>query len=265
MKPERVLPVKNAINLREMGGLPTTDGQYLAWHKLLRSGSLGHLTAAAGADLVDYGLSFDVDLRSESEVQARPDQLPRSVSYQHLAVYPFTDQHGFFDKIGRRLKKIVKQNAASMADVYLRMMTDSHASAAYADLIQILLAHDAPNQAVLFHCTAGKDRTGIGAMIIEGALGVPEDQIRADYLLTDIVLADPSKAANAELMHGASQFVNQMNAQGAESGNYDAVHQLIETEFGSWRNYFQQQLGFSTQDLTDLRRLYLQDSPDPKE
>lgn len=263
MKPSRILPLATSINLREMGGYPTEDGHFIAWHKLLRSGSLGHLAPEDGLELVHYGLQFDVDLRSNSEVSASPDKLPRAVRYQHLSVYPFSDKRGLFDKVGRRIRRLARGSQSGMLETYLQMITDSHANQVFGTLFEILLAHDAPNDAVLFHCTAGKDRTGVAAMMIEGVLGVPEAKIREDYLLTNLVLEDPQRMANQELRHGANQFVNEMNAHGAEVENYDAVAAIVTSEYGDWTHYVQEALGLSTGDIADLKAIYLTDSAEP--
>ncbi|WP_461215801.1 tyrosine-protein phosphatase [Lacticaseibacillus sp. GG6-2] len=262
MKPARILPVPHSINLRELGGYATDSGQYIAWRKLLRSGSMGHLRPEGGEMLEDYGVIFDVDLRTDDEVKTRPDRIPRTISFQHLSVYPFTDKTGLFKRLGRKLRG--NSVADSMADTYCQMLTDGHANAVYAHLFSILLSNDQPNESVVFHCTAGKDRTGVAAMMIEGALGVPEATIREDYLLTNLVLEAPDKMAHADLMHGANQFVNQMNSHQAETSNYDAIRQLIDKEYGDWEGYLTQQLHLTHGDLNDLRAIYLTDSANPE-
>ncbi|MCI1986221.1 MAG: tyrosine-protein phosphatase [Lactobacillus sp.] len=264
MRPERLLPIPHSINLRELGGYPTTDGHYLAWHKLLRSGSLGYLKPADGQALVDYGVRFDVDFRSDNETQTRPDRIPQTIRYQQLPVYPFVDRPSWFKKLRDKLRGDTDLETL-MANTYGQMLTDSHANAAYHQLITLLLRNTDPNTSVLFHCTAGKDRTGIGAMMIQGALGVPEATIREDYLLTNLVLEAPEQMAHADLRHGANHFVNQMNAHQAEASNYDAVQRLITKEYGDWAGYLQHQLHFSSGDLTDLRTLYLTDDSEPKD
>lgn len=265
MSPTRILTLPGSINLRELGGYATESGQYLKWRKLLRSGSLGYLKDEAGAMLEAYGTVFDLDFRSDNEVQTRPDRIPRSISYQQLPVYPFVDQQkgGLFKRLTKKFRKPSVEDI--MANTYCQMLTDSHANAAYRQLFDILLGNDQPNTSVLFHCTAGKDRTGIAAMMIEGALGVPEATIREDYLLTNLVLEAPDQMAHADLRHGADQFVNQMNRHEAETSNYDAIRDLITDQYGGWDAYLTKQLRLSTHDLADLRQIYLTDSPDPKD
>lgn len=259
MNPQRLLPIPHAINLRELGGYPTVDGQYIAWKKLLRSGSLGHLRPEGSAMLAEYGVIFDIDLRSDNEVANRRDRLPQGIAYQNLSVYPFVDRTSLFTKLRQKLRGGNIEDA--MADTYCQMLTDSHANGVYRQLFDILLSNTHPDESVLFHCTAGKDRTGVGAMMIEGALGVPEATIREDYLLTNLVLEDPQQMAHADLRHGADAFVNQMNAHQAETSNYDAIKRLVTNTYGDWAGYLTKQLRLSAGDLADLRKLYLTDSP----
>lgn len=262
MFPTRVLSLPNALNLRELGGYPAGE-RFIAWHKLLRSGTLGHLDRSAGVELAGYGVSTVVDLRTRGEQTTRPDQLPRTVRYRPMSVYPFADHYGRFTKAGRRLRRATR-TGNTMTTTYVQMLMDTHARQVFADLFAILLATTGPRQAVLFHCTAGKDRTGVAAIMIEAALGVPAATQREDYLLTNLVLERPGEFAHADLTQGASAFVNQMNAHTAEVANFTAVQDFVTTNYGAWPAYLHQALGLSAQDLTDLRQLYLTDSPEPR-
>ncbi|MFD1429548.1 tyrosine-protein phosphatase [Lacticaseibacillus mingshuiensis] len=256
---ERLLAVPHAVNLRELGGYPTENGQQIRWRKVLRSGTLFDLTPADGQLLVDYGVVKVIDLRSDSETTAMPDRLPRQIAFQQAAVYPFTDQPSPWAKLARRVKAKFVAPYDLMLETYLKMLTDSHAIAAFRAVFAALLANTQPDQAVLFHCMAGKDRTGMAALMIEGALGVPEPILREDYLLTNLVLARQNAVTNDELRHGGSALVNEMNRYQAETTNYQAVHDLVQRRFGSWREYVEKAVGLSRQDLADLDRLYLED------
>ncbi|WP_203624159.1 tyrosine-protein phosphatase [Lacticaseibacillus sp. 866-1] len=256
---ERLLSLKNSVNLRELGDYPAADGKVIAPHKLLRSGSLSELTPENAVWLRNYGLNVVVDLRSDSEVAMSPDVLAPGVTYKHLSVYPL-DNNGLVQKIGRHLRAHFDHRMDPMAEVYLKMLTDPHANNVYRELFSLLLGNPEPGRSVLFHCAAGKDRTGIGAMMIEGALGVPEATIREDYLLTNAVFFAPTEEVQAALKTGASALVDRMNQNAAETSCYVAVKDLIDNDYGDWPHYVMQQLGFSATDLKDLRRLYLTDS-----
>ena len=67
MQHQRMLPLARGVNIREMGGYPTVDGRTTRWQKLIRSGNMGQLTPKDLDFLAEYGLRYDIDLRSESE------------------------------------------------------------------------------------------------------------------------------------------------------------------------------------------------------
>jgi protein-tyrosine phosphatase len=142
------------------------------------------------------------------------------------------------------------------------MLVDHHALGAYRQMFALMLANTAPDHALVFHCAAGKDRTGIGAMMIEGILGVPERVMRADYQLTNLVLANPegmtSASVNERLLHGASAVVNEMNAETASGTTFDSVAQFVNDELGGWQKYARQELRLSAHDIQDFVRLYLE-------
>ncbi len=72
-----------------------------------------------------------------------------------------------------------------MIQVYVDLINQDHSKQAYRQFFDLLLANDKEDQSLLFHCTAGKDRTGMGAVFLLSALSVPEETIRTDYLLTN--------------------------------------------------------------------------------
>lgn len=252
---ERLLPLKNAVNLRELGEYPAAGG-IIAPHKLLRSGSLSQLTAKEAEWLKDYGLKTVIDLRTDNEVVGSPDVVAPGVNWQQLSVYPFADTaaNPEFDK---HLAAMADRRIDPMAEAYLRMLTDSHAIKVFQQVFALLLANDQPGESVVFHCEAGKDRTGMAAMMIEGALGVPEATIRQDYLLTNTVFFADSEVVAAALKPGASALVDKLNAHAAEAQCYVAVRDFITSEYGDWAQYVQAALRLSDGDLKQLRNLYV--------
>ncbi len=165
----RLLRLVGTRNLRDLGGYPTRDGRRTRWRTLYRSDCLDQLDGAGQAFLIDAGLRTIVDVRDTSEVAARPNvfasaRSPR-LSYRHLAMWdePMPDDaepdlsRGYvreLDLRGHRLAEIVAEVAAPEA------------------------------LAVLFHCAAGKDRTGIVAALLLATVGVAPETIAEDYALT---------------------------------------------------------------------------------
>lgn len=169
------LPLKGAHNVRDLGGYPYVDkdGTHgtTASGVFLRSGTLGRLRAQDFEALRRYGLRRVVDLRSDFEVGHWPDPYAKhpdpTVAYTHVPMLDQLNSSGFRGAL-----------PACMFDVYASLLDDAPASIRTA-----MEALDGPGCS-LFHCRAGKDRTGVVAMLLLGLAGVDDDHIVADYRVT---------------------------------------------------------------------------------
>lgn len=171
----RHLPLDGAFNVRDLGGHRAADGRRTAWRRLWRADSLHALTPAARDALEDAGVRLVVDLRHDHERLAAPapfDDHPR-VRTVHVPLF-----EGLAPTAAGAAGPT--DAPADLAGLYVRAL--DRCGDALRHVLE-LLAED-PGGAALFHCTAGKDRTGLVAMLVLGALGVPDDDIAADYVLT---------------------------------------------------------------------------------
>lgn len=174
----RVLSLQGASNVRDLGGWPAADGRRVRFGRVFRSASLASLTGDDAVALSETGLRTVCDLRGEAEQQAAPTRLS-GVTTHVLPIEP---------SLGPSLREIVASREATGEDIMVLMR---HAYVAYAldwshryrALFDLLLQEDAPP--LLFHCTAGKDRTGFGAALILTALDVDEEAVLEDYLATN--------------------------------------------------------------------------------
>lgn len=247
-----ILPLANAINLRTLAGYETKDGHRIKANKLLRSGLIADISQKDADKLAnDYGLIAVVDLRMNEEIECHQDILSPSVAYYQMPVLPFTDYVSFV----QRLRRYFTKAENPMVELYKKMLTDSHANTAYRGLFDLLLRNSVPGASVLFHCTTGKDRTGVAAMLIEAALGVPEATIRKDYLLTNEVLSTIRgfTGSDNDLLETETT-----NIHLARNVNVQAVFDVIHLEYGNWTTYLEQQLNLTTQERTTLRKIYLE-------
>ncbi len=175
---ERVLPLVGGHNCRDIGGYPTTAGQTVRWGQVYRSGDLATLTQSDQAYLSRLGVQLVCDLRDHAEQQALPD-LPIAGAHRlWLPIYPSQTAMGVgaFETIFMRAHL-----PAQMQALYIEAI-DHHAHKFGAVLTQ--LANPA-NRPLLYHCTAGKDRTGIVTALLLSVLGVPDTLILADYSLSN--------------------------------------------------------------------------------
>ena len=173
--PERRIGLSGPVNFRDLGGYDTVDGRQVRWRRLFRSDSLDPVTASDARVLTgELGLLAVVDLRTNREVEreGRGGLADVALHYHHVPlIEDITDGD-------RRLDR-------SLHELYVHMLADR------ADRISDALAAIASEVAdhpTVFHCTAGKDRTGIVAALVLALLGVSDEDIVADYVLTQDVM-----------------------------------------------------------------------------
>lgn len=260
MTDQRLLDIQSGHNFRDLGGYETTDGRHVKWHRLIRSGSLANLNEHDLNTLAAIPVTIDIDLRAPEEVKQAPDKLPQTANYYHLPVFKSdeTDASHSDEEIMSRILK-PGNGYQHMLDVYRRMVEVPTAKAAYQQMFKLLLNNE-PTQANLFHCTAGKDRTGMAAYLILSALQVPEKVILQDYLLTNDATRDFRERWLQRLRDkGESEIVvENRRALGSVSPDYiKQAIELINTNYGNVQNYLKEYLGLSSDDLKELQHLYL--------
>ncbi|MFD0896802.1 tyrosine-protein phosphatase [Loigolactobacillus binensis] len=256
MEPQRVLDLEGGINFRELGGYPTTDGRQVKWQKILRAGGLDELTPSDIAALGNYGLRYDVDLRSEHEMTSFPDRLPAATKLIPAPVYPFTKR----DALSGLNIQLKDQHWAMFSQVYQQMVADPHPQQAWRAIFQAMLAATGKQESVVFHCAAGKDRTGVGAMLVLSALGVTPETIKRDYLLTNQIFGagDRQSLQQVVAQNESEDLSNRMNQTlSVEDANFDAVFATLQA-LGGIERYLIDQLGLTTADIATLRTNYLE-------
>jgi protein tyrosine/serine phosphatase len=181
------IELDGAVNARDLGGLPAGDGQRIAPSVLLRSDNLQDLSPADVARLVNViGLTTVIDLRSTSEVESEgPSPLDRvaGVEHVHLSVLPEVGKRT--DVVAEALLLKRERDRSRFPDDmmcghYLGYLEDRPESVAGA----VRAIADAPGASVV-HCAAGKDRTGVVIALTLSAVGVPAEEVIADYAATD--------------------------------------------------------------------------------
>ena len=181
----RVLALEGASNVRDLGGWPAADGRRVRFGKVFRSASLATLTDDDVAALGEAGVRTVCDLRGEVERRRAPSRLA-GVATHALCIEP---------SLRPSLSDLLATETVTGPDV-MALMRGAYTAYAlewshrYRALFDLLLEENAPP--LLFHCTAGKDRTGFGAALILAALGVGEEAVLEDYLATNrLWRADP--------------------------------------------------------------------------
>jgi len=255
MVAERLVTLEGAVNFRDLGGYKSADGRTIKWGKIFRSDGLARLTRNDHAILQQMGLKLVVDLRRESEVKKSPDNLPEenSIDYLHLPVSG-TD----FDTVTamERLKKGDTDwlTESFMRDGYINNI-DSYASA-WGTVMRRL--SDSENLPLVFHCTAGKDRTGACAALILLILGVPEETVILDHGLSNLYLADYLETIYAYLKEFG---VEREKILPYLTAPHDAIVALLDhlrNKYGSAENYLITKADVSPEILDKLRMDFLE-------
>ena len=187
---------KKELNIRDLGGIPLADGKGAIPKGLFwRSGKLSLLSQAACRTLCwQLHINCVIDLRTAVESAEYPDPLPEGIEY--LQVPLITDAAvGITHETGsdpmtviRRLRRHPEELKEMIPDfkaLYRQMVTDEHSRGQVEKAVALLRERAAAGRPTLFHCTAGKDRTGIVAMALLKSYGVSDEEIIKDYLRTN--------------------------------------------------------------------------------
>jgi protein-tyrosine phosphatase len=172
---ERIIELEGAVNFRDLGGYATSDGQRTRWRVLFRADGLSELTEADLAVLRQLGIRTVIDLRTGHELeQSRFDVEAHPVEFHHFPFIKSLSNAGDFDR-----------TPGFLGAQYQQMLED-----AGPQIVGALSALAAPEaRPAVFHCTAGKDRTGLLSALVLSLLGVPEDTVVADYALSGAAMA----------------------------------------------------------------------------
>jgi len=253
----RLPALEGGRNFRDLGGYRTSDGRQVRWGRLYRSGAMSYLTPADRTQLTLFGIRTVCDFRSSGERSREP------TNWSSEAVESL---HFDYDHSSVSLRGLLREAPELTAEVMHTSMTrlyrrlPSLLAAPYAALFAKLAQGAVP---LVFHCAAGKDRTGIAAALVLLSLGVPRQTVMDDYVLTNtavdleaVLLARPrtSLGMGTERAH-LSDLSREARAPLIEARleYLEAALEQIELEHGSIGRYLQGPLGVSDSMLTQLR------------
>ncbi len=252
-------------NTRDLGGMPAADGRTIAPHRLIRSSALHKLTEADAERLLEWhGLMRVVDLRSELERQASPDdtKLLREVVFYDLPVIT-AEEVGISRSgdLGKDFKAFLDYNAAPadmMKRMYGRALLGDDGMRAYGEFLDLLLQSE--QGATLWHCTEGKDRAGLAAVLVEHILGVPDEYVVADYLATNLFVRTMAEGMLDTLgRHGILRDLA-TDVDVLFYANTDFLEHglsLVRDAYGSLDGYIERALDFGPDKQRRLREMYL--------
>ena len=261
-------------NTRDLGGMPAADGRIIRPGLLIRS---GHLYSASPDDIVWLSghVALIVDFRTPQEKEEKPDPEIPGVSYLHLPA---------FESLSAGVSRDEKSNEEAFAMVagnpdgaleymkstYRGFVENKFTLSRYSRFVHLLL--ESRDSAVLWHCTAGKDRAGFASVIVEEMLGVDRADIKADYLATNEFLASEISQLN-EMVGRQMGGLNKKSEKaldwlfGAHEEFLDAALEKADEIYGSFDDFIRDGLDISDMEREKLKMMYLearqQSSPAP--
>lgn len=251
----RVIPLSGASNFRDVGGYPTTDGHRVKWGQVFRSNALSDLTVADYKTVDGLGVRLVCDLRTDQERTAQPTK------WQGRPPAFLNSPKANLDFDAKSLMGEGTPTAEKVRENFIAFyrQTPKVYAAEYKAMFSKLKAGDAP---MLVHCTAGKDRTGVGSALILTALGVPRSIVVSDYAMSEKYqqstmrqqasrASDPANAALAKLPPEVLMVLMR-----TEPAYIEATLDALTAEYGSVEAFLAKELDVSAADIAALRKRY---------
>jgi len=255
MERERLVALEGALNFRDLGGYPTTDGRRVAWGRVYRSDGLHQLTDADLEKLHELGISVVCDLRNANEVEVDVSRFAGQTRH-HL---PIGGEAALAPSILELIRagEIAELGVDAVVEIYAVMV--EHGATQFGFVLRE--AAVAANHPLLFHCTAGKDRTGVTAMLLLSTLGVADDDIVADYELTTHYRSGRRVEALRPELEAAGVDVDAvLPFLIAPAAVIAGTMAGIRERWGSIDGYLTGPAGLSADDLDALRQHLLEDA-----
>lgn len=242
LKDLRCLPLAGTHNVRDLGGYRTADGTILPWRRFLRADSLHRLGLGEAERLMDEGLATVIDLRTVDELASAPSPFAAHADVDFLNL-PLFD-----DLAPAALGRAKAKSDDPLLDFYLAALHRRQ------EAIRAVLAAmaEARQGAILFNCTAGKDRTGIVAALLLGLAGVARADILHDYAMSAELISDlVAEFLNLSRQRGGDTVAYARMLR-SPAGTMDRALASIEGEYGSLPDYLRE-IGLRPDQIEALR------------
>lgn len=251
----RVLAFEGIANFRDLGGYRTADDKTVRWGRLYRSGDLAEASRSDLQQLAKLELETLVDFRSGMEKTEAPDRLPENHDFEVVAIPTLDDGNAaIFEDLTRRMESgdFEGFDANNLMLEANRQFAVEFTPQFRQFLHTVVAADGAP---VLWHCTAGKDRTGFAAAVLLQLLGVSRQTILEDYLLSDAL----SREAHSRDLTLVRWFKGEEAERqvaimlGVDRSWLEAAFASIDENWGSFEAYARDGLQLTETDIRNLR------------
>lgn len=236
-------------NFRDIGGYPTEDGRHVKKGQFYRSSPIHFQDDAERKQFQKLHIQYILDFRSNEEAAAAPNEAPDGCNYIQCSAISITDSYqGNFNMEDLIKSGQLKKLSSYIMDVY--KLLPFH-NPAYQKMFDLLLNGDTP---FVFHCSAGKDRTGFCAYLILKTLGVSDGIILRDYMLSN----DYRREENETFLKKTGNF------PGAEELLYVKEEYLLSSiqsigeKYTDFHTYLQEEYGIGETEIQKIKTMYLE-------
>lgn len=255
-------------NVRGLGGYVMQDGRKIRAGKLVRGGSLAKATDKDIERMREFGVCHIFDFRSERERQLFPDRVMEGVKYTWLPTIDMvTDQkveslphEAYMNLEQYLLTEAFTEKVQRLAKVmYPDMIDNEYTQLQHAAFIQNII--NTSEGSIYWHCSQGKDRTGLGAAFLLFALGADRETVVRDFdLSNDYYKAEVDRACEKvrERGGGEAELDAVCSFIGVGTKNFEATLDKIDREYGGMMSYLKNMILISEEDMEILRDRYLE-------
>ena len=256
----RIYELSKQKNIRDLGGLVGAEGKTIKYGRIFRGGALNKVSSEDIDIINSFHLTDIVDFRSKDEFVHRPDQRFENVRYHNFTTFEHEMKKEDIQHDDGNLLWFMNKGDTGfyhLQKTYKELVDTEEGQEAYRNLFKIIMGEN--NPIVYFHCSQGKDRVGIGAYLIESALGVSLEDIKEDYLLSNVAMEKRRDA----LVNGVKDkpFYNEkyhedlLQVFSAKLEYLQEAIDIIETKYGGVISFLKNILNV---DINRLRNMYLE-------
>ncbi len=255
---ERLISLEGVYHFRDIGGYKSEDGRRVKWNMFFRADKLSGLTENDIRYIKNMNVKTILDLRSKMEVKGSPDPKIKGINYINLsAMKEFDESAGNLDMISLFNSGILDKIDVKkfMLNAYRNMVSNN---AALRELIACLENED--SLPIIFHCSTGKDRTGLASVIILSLLGVPKKVVKEDYMASNIYRLNINEIITKKFKEKikSSEKLNFLSyVLEVKEELIDAVFDEICTKYGDMDNYLEKEFGLTKKKRKELKNRFL--------
>ena len=264
----RILHLQGVLNARELGGLPLKNNRVVKHGKIIRTGRLSNLTVDDRKQLKDiWHVTKIIDLRNNREASEYPDIEVEGAVYQQISIIPgeldgISRQDDGMDPIDRaiiRAENLHKNGGAKglLEGMYGQMAADEYCADRIKDFFDMML--DLEDGSFIWHCTSGKDRTGVTGGLMLYALGADMETIKEDYLYTNIQNRQHRETVLDMMKVKKASDIRIEEIRILESVDWaymESFFEGIKTKYGSIETFLSQRIGLDEDKLKKLKEKY---------